>query len=180
MSKTLKIGGAVVVALVVLAWIMSTQLQPVEQQHDLAIPRLNQPAPNFTLKDTAGKVVSLSDFKGKVVYLDFWASWCGNCLKQVVPQRRLEEAFACNPNILMVNVSVDKDEDAWRKAVVRNKTNAVQLRSANGDESDINTNYAIDEIPRYIIINPQGIVVNNNAPNPSELMLNDLTKYIKP
>ncbi len=76
-----------------------------------------QPAAAFTLKTPSGQEVSLSDFKGKVVFIDFWASWCGPCIKEVPSAKQLEAKFAHNKDLVFLNISLDRNADAWEKAI---------------------------------------------------------------
>ncbi|MYK41553.1 MAG: TlpA family protein disulfide reductase, partial [Gemmatimonadetes bacterium] len=72
-----------------------------------------QPAPEFTLYDLDGQPVSLSQFKGQVVLLDFWASWCGPCIGDLPDLRRIKRKAADKP-LVFLNLSLDTDEAAWR------------------------------------------------------------------
>ncbi len=151
-----------------ISFVASLQIEK-NNDHSWSLPKVKSPAPNFSLKNYKGEAVSLQDFKGKIVYVKFWASWCKDCVKQVVPQRKLESSLSNNSDVAFVNISVDHSDVAWRKAVERNRLNAEQLISHDGDEQNINTNYDISEIPRYIIIGKNGEVLNNNAPHPGDL-----------
>ena len=178
MKKYLKIGIILVVTLSLLGFFISKQIKPA-QEAILPVPEINKPAPDFTLKDIKGKNVNLQDFKGKVIYLKFWASWCKDCIKQVIPQRRLEESLNGNMDIVLINVSVDESSEAWKRSVERNKLAAVQLISFHGDDANINQNYGIDEIPRYIIIGKDGTIKNNNAPHPNDLDAEYFAQFIQ-
>jgi thiol-disulfide isomerase/thioredoxin len=77
------------------------------------------PAPDFTLTDINGEEVSLSDFQGKVVYLDFWASWCGPCMREVPFAKELKKRMAGQDDLVFLYISIDTDEEAWRRTVAR-------------------------------------------------------------
>ena len=173
MNKYLKYGIFAVAFIVAFGLIASLQFEKTTD-NSAALPKLKEQAPDFTLRNIDGKTVSLKDFKGKTVYIKFWASWCKDCIKEVIPQRKLEETA---DNVVFLNVSVDENEDAWKKAVLRNKLTAEELISNDGDEENINSNYGISEIPRYIIIGKNGEVLNNNAPHPSETDKNYFAQY---
>lgn len=177
MSRTIKFVFLAVVAVIVLGWIASVQFQPKSNTFS-GKPQVLKPAPNFVLKDLEGKEVALTSFKGKLVYLKFWASWCGDCIKQVVPQRNLQQALAGDTAIVFIHVSVDGDEQKWRESVERNKLNAVELWSSQGEAGNITDNYDLDQIPRYILIDKNGFVLDNNAPKPSEIDLAYMSNYL--
>ena len=75
-----------------------------------------QPAADFAFEDMEGKTVRLSDFRGKYVYVDLWATWCGPCNAEIPHLRKLEERLR-GKNIVFVGISSDSDRDAWAKFV---------------------------------------------------------------
>ena len=87
---------------------LSAWADPFEQM-GVARPRTSKPAPDFILKDIEGKAVSLSQFKGKPVLLNFWATWCGPCKEELPSMQRLHEAALSNGDIQIVAVSIDRD-----------------------------------------------------------------------
>lgn len=117
---------------------------------------------------------SLDDFKGKFVYIDFWASWCGNCLVQLPYLKKLEENYA-DKNIAFISISRE-EESKWRNSIKKNDMKGIQLLATN---DDFHNAFAVFGIPRYILINPEGEIVNHNAPRPSEKEIIELfNKYI--
>ena len=74
-------------------------------------------APDFNLETLDGGKVKLSTLQGKVVLLDFWASWCGPCRKMNPSMKKLYEELKSDSNFEMISISVDKDQNAWKKAV---------------------------------------------------------------
>ena len=123
---------------------------------------------DFRFQDVNGKQVALSDFKGKVVYVDVWATWCGPCKGEIPHLIKLEEAYHDNPNIMFMSVSVDKskDIDKWKQMLKDKGMGGVQLFA--GDRSDeIMKPYKITGIPRFMLFDKEGKVVNAYAPRPS-------------
>ncbi|WP_264529073.1 TlpA family protein disulfide reductase [Flavobacterium sp. N502540] len=122
-----------------------------------------------------GSKTSLDDFKGKFVYIDLWATWCGPCKKEIPFLKACEKEFH-DKNIVFVSISTDrvKDHDKWKKMVTDLGLTGVQL-FANGDTS-FETAYEVIGIPRFILIDPQGNIVDPNAPRPSEDRLKVLFK----
>ena len=124
------------------------------------------PAPNFTLPDAKGKMVSLSDFRGKVVYLDIWATWCGPCRAEIPHALKLEEEMR-NRDVVFLSVSVDEDDKAWKKMIKEKEMKGVHLISKGNFESTVAKLYNVKGIPQYVIIDQKGNIVTNNAERPS-------------
>ena len=125
-------------------------------------------SPFFSYESIDGKTVSLSDFKGKYVYIDVWATWCAPCISQVPYLKALEKRFH-SKNIVFVSISVDKEDvkGKWKQMVADKALGGVQLFADNSFDSDFMTAYAINSIPRFILIDPQGKIVDLEAPRPS-------------
>jgi thiol-disulfide isomerase/thioredoxin len=142
--------------------------QAVTDNHD-AINRLNpgNPAPDFTMRDIDGQEVSLSDFRGKVVYLDFWASWCGPCMREMPYFKELKERLADQEDLVYLYISIDTDEQAWRNSVERNQITGVHLNTP-GRERGVPALYNVKWIPTFFIIGRDGNVYDNRPPKPSD------------
>lgn len=124
-------------------------------------------APVFKLPDTKGNPVQLSDFKGKVVYLDIWATWCGPCLKEMPYMERLKEKFR-NKDVEMITISIDTKVDAWLAKVAAMKMGGIQLIDSNGSEnSKIAKDYKIRGVPHFVLIDKKGRIASAFAPSPS-------------
>lgn len=125
-------------------------------------------SPNFNYENLAGEMVSLNDFKGKYIYIDVWATWCGPCIKQVPYLKKLEEIYY-NKNIVFVSISVDKEEvkPTWKQMVADKELGGVQLFADNSFDSDFMNAYAVNSIPRFILIDPEGKIIDPEAPRPS-------------
>ena len=119
-----------------------------------------QPAPDFTLKDLDGQPVSLSQFKGKVVLLDFWASWCGPCIADLGTLRKIKEQMAAQP-VVFLNVSLDSNDGAWKQAIAKHQIQGVHVRSG-GHSEQVAQAYNVGSLPRYYLVDLQGLIVENN------------------
>jgi peroxiredoxin len=127
-----------------------------------------KPSPDFSFESIDGKIYSLSDFKGNYVFIDVWATWCAPCIQQIPAIKRLEETFK-DKNITFVSISVDdkKAYTKWKDFVKKKQLEGVQLYADNSFESAFIQAYGISSIPRFIIIDPEGKIVNANAKKPS-------------
>jgi len=127
-----------------------------------------------------GGTTSLDDLKGKYVYVDVWATWCNPCKKEIPFLQKMEEKYH-GKNIEFVSISVDqmKDHETWKKMIADKKLTGIQLFSDNNWKSKFVTDYVVNGIPRFILIDPQGNIVNSNAPRPSSLKLVELFDSLK-
>ncbi|MBW8050974.1 MAG: AhpC/TSA family protein [Cytophagales bacterium] len=124
-----------------------------------------KPAPLFSYPDINGDTISLSDFKGKFVYIDVWATWCGPCKAELPHLEKLQEHFKENENIVFVSVSVDNTKEPWEKMVKEKEMKGVQLFALGW--SAITKDYMINSIPRFLLIDNDGKIIDANAPRPS-------------
>ena len=137
-------------------------------------------APEFTLTDINGDEVSLSDFRGKVVYLDFWASWCGPCMREVPYAKELKKRFEGEEDLIFLYVSVDEDESAWRRTIEEREIQGVHLR-VHGMQHEIAQAYNVRGVPSFFIIDRDGIIHDNNPSRPSgENIDNELLAVLNP
>lgn len=130
-------------------------------------PEVGEPYVDFTLPNMNGTTVKLSDFKGKYIFVDFWASWCTQCRAQSPQLKSLHEKFKKN-NFEVIGVSIDNNRDAWLKAVEKDKLTWTNVLSTGGRTSEVSQLYSINGIPDNLLINPDGIIVKRNI-RPDEL-----------
>lgn len=116
---------------------------------------VGQPSPDFELKTLEGKTMKLSDLKGKYVLIDFWASWCGPCRKEIPNLKKVYAGYK-DKGLQLIGVSIDKSEEAWRKAVNEEQLNYLQLHDPEGKTSKL---YNFSGIPFIILISPEGIIL---------------------
>lgn len=126
------------------------------------------PAVDFSFKDVDGKEISLSSFKGKMVLVDVWATWCGPCRRQMPYLKELEKNYH-GKDIVFLGVSVDKSSDynKWKDFLVKEEMTGVQLFAGDEAKDKLMTPYNIVSIPRFILIGKDGSVVSMDAPQPS-------------
>lgn len=124
-------------------------------------------APTFSYSDMNGKTINSDDLKGKVIYVDVWATWCGPCKGEIPYLKALEEELH-DLDIAFVSISVDGDKEAWQNMVEEKQLKGYQLHAEKEWDSDIIKNYAIKGIPRFILIDKEGKLINANAKRPSD------------
>jgi len=123
-----------------------------------------------SLEDASNKVVDFKDIttKSKATYIDFWASWCGPCKGEMPASQALREEYAAK-GVNFVYISLDEDKADWTSA---NRNFALpdghSFILPNPANSEIITKFNISSIPRYVLMDANGSVVDDNAPRPSE------------
>ena len=120
-------------------------------------------APDFTLADTLGKAVSLHDFKGHYVFVDFWASWCVPCRRENPNVLKAFNSYK-EKNFTVISVSLDAStaRKAWLKAIHEDNLPWTQISGLNGFNSDAAQLYGIKSIPQNFLVDPDGKIVSFN------------------
>ena len=118
---------------------------------------------NLTMDDPEGKEVSLSDYcgKGKLVLIDFWASWCGPCRKEMPELVELYKKYK-NKNFEIVGVSFDNSADAWKNAIKQMDMTWPQMSDLKGWQSEGASIYGISSIPSTILVGGDGVILERN------------------
>ena len=135
-------------------------------------------APDFALPDENGETKTLSDYKGKYVLLDFWATWCKPCIQEIPHLTRAKNYFA-NKNFEIISICVDRNTEVqksiWKKTIAKHNTNWTQLY----EESEMTLRkYKISGFPTLILINPEGIIVEIGDNLRGENNINAISKFI--
>ncbi len=146
-TRGLLITGALLLAS---ALLISGCVKPPPQRGALEIGR---PAPTFNLKDLDGRMISLDQFKGKVVMLDFWATWCGPCRMTMPLLENLQKEYANTLALLAVNLQESGEEV---KGYMRQQHLHSQVLL--DEEGSVGQVYGAEEIPMQVLIDKEGIV----------------------
>lgn len=123
---------------------------------ELRAPGLGEEVPTFTLRKDDGQVVSLADFKGKILVLNFWATWCAPCIEEMPSLNRLAERYA-GKGLEIVAISVDEDPDAYRDFLAKNQIQFLTLRDPS---RRISEHYGTFKLPESYIISREGRLLN--------------------
>lgn len=150
---------------------MQTDPELLKTDEDLFAARENlvkgKIAPEIIGTRINGDNITLSSLKGKVLYIDVWATWCGPCLHELPYLETLQEKFRENKDLLFVSVSVDEDKASWQRMVRAKNMKGLQVLVSGGWNAGIIRDYSINGIPRFIIIGKDGKLINATAPRPS-------------
>jgi len=133
------------------------------------------PSPTFDYENHKGGKTKLEDLRGKYVYIDVWATWCGPCIAEIPHLKKVEEKYhGKNIEFVSISVDVDKDYEKWKKMVTDKQLGGVQLYADKNWTSDFVKAFGINAIPRFILIGPDGNVVKADAARPSSTQLTEL------
>ncbi|MBK7223487.1 MAG: TlpA family protein disulfide reductase [Saprospiraceae bacterium] len=122
---------------------------------------------DFTLQDMEGKTYRLADFKGKLLFIDFWASWCAPCKVQIPYIKELEKHYA-GKDIVFASVSLDVGKPAWIKAAKEEDLHGTVLHAEGAFKNPFPVAYGIQSIPRFMLIDANGKLISDNMPRPQD------------
>jgi thiol-disulfide isomerase/thioredoxin len=128
----------------------------------------NSKAPNFDYENHKEGKTTLESLKGKYVYVDLWATWCGPCRAEIPSLKKMETDYhGKNIEFVSISVDADKDHDKWKAFVTEKQLSGIQLY-AGKTPSEFITAFNVNTIPRFILIDPNGTVVDADAARPSD------------
>lgn len=116
-------------------------------------------APDFVVVNEAGEKVRLSDFRGKVVVLDVWASWCAPCRQEIPHMKKVYEQYAC-PELVFMSVAMEDSKEVWLKASARENIPWLNLWDPDGfKHSELKSTYGFSRIPFIMVVDKDGKIV---------------------
>ncbi len=148
------------------------QLQALDEQES----HLNY-APHFNLVDVDGKPVNLGDLHGKVIYLDFWASWCTPCIYQMRNSKIWKSRFN-EDEVAFVYVSLDNKKSQWKSFVANQGFTGTHLFANGAYRSQIAKDYKVDKLPCLYIIDQKGRIVYNSTEEQLYMSSEDFIRYL--
>jgi thiol-disulfide isomerase/thioredoxin len=122
--------------------------------------------PEIECYDASGKNIRFADLKGKALYIDVWATWCGPCKREIPMLKELEAAYH-GKDIEFVSISTDKDIEAWKAFIVKENLGGLQVHQSENFDLTISKHFIVNSIPRFILIDADGKIVSADAPRPS-------------
>lgn len=144
-----------------------------QTKHLIGLKKKYNSSTELNLLDSNGQAISFNDLKntleGNVIYVDFWASWCAPCRKAMPASKKILNDFYGKEKVVFIYLSIDKNNEAWENAskaegIASYKHSYLIL---NPDESELMQNLKVSEIPRYMIFDTNGKLVEDNAPGPT-------------
>nr|WP_294779391.1 TlpA disulfide reductase family protein [uncultured Flavobacterium sp.] len=140
--------------------------------------KVGSAAPNFSLKDSNGKIISLDDFKEKqYVLIDFWASWCGPCREELPYIKELYKKYH-QQGFEIISVAKDDKLDLWQKAITKEKIESWKHIFLTENNASISKDYFVNGIPHKVLIDKKGTIIGKWKGS-GENNKHDLQKQLK-
>lgn len=122
---------------------------------------IGQVVQNFELKRPDDTSFSFEDLKGKYVFIDFWASWCGPCIQEFPHIKQVYETYK-DQGFEVLGISTDKNKDAWLKALENHDIPWIQVRDNEGEEAIALSQFAVTVLPTSFLVDPDGRIIAKN------------------
>ena len=129
--------------------------------------KAGSPCPDVTFSDPQGNPHKLSEYFGKVLYIDIWATWCGPCCAEIPHIEKHVAHYKDNPKIQFISISIDSNKQAWLNKLEKDKPEWLQFLCNKEEYELISKQWGITGIPRFVIINADGTINNSEAFRPS-------------
>ncbi|WP_373524468.1 TlpA family protein disulfide reductase [Aquiflexum sp.] len=133
--------------------------------------------PDFTFTNIEGEEVKLVDLKGHLVYIDIWATWCGPCIAEHPHWDKMKEEYKDQP-VEFLTVSIDDTREPWEKMVKAKNMEGLQWFAENAWKSDLTQHFMVNAIPRFLLLDEEGKIIDPSADRPSGKIRESLDKYL--
>jgi len=147
-----------------------TQQQILTQHYILNSLTRGTVAPDFITTALNKDTFSLKNFKGRYIVINVWATWCGTCRVQSAIFEKIAEEYT-SPSVAFVALSIDDNRWEWQNEASQRSMRVLHLRSNNKDQ--FGRSYGIDYMPRYILLGPDGKIINAQMPEPSSQLFEE-------
>jgi thiol-disulfide isomerase/thioredoxin len=151
------------------------KLDEIKQKWEPIMP--GKEVPDFNFVNIEGEPVKLSDLKGNLVYIDIWATWCGPCIAEHPHWDKMKEEYTDKP-ISFLTVSIDNSKEPWEKMVNAKNMEGLQWFAENAWKSDIAQHFMVNAIPRFLLLDKEGKVIDPSADRPSGKIRETVDKYL--
>lgn len=133
------------------------------------------PAPDFTGLTPDGKKIALSDLKGKIVYVDIWATWCAPCREELPKAKEIHNRFSTNEKVAFLYVSIDAETDKWKNFLKADPNfKGLHINISNQEQvGNLYKSYQMAGVPTYLLIDQDGKIATAPAPRPSSGKVQD-------
>jgi thiol-disulfide isomerase/thioredoxin len=145
--------------IVLIVFLVSLLMSNLYAQEHLS-PEISE----LKLETLDGKTISISELKGKTIYLVFWASWCVPCKTQAKYANKLQLEFQ-DKNFVVVNIALDDEKGVWKKSISENNIQGMHLYAKAYDKM-FTKEFEISGIPHYVLIDKEGKIVENDTFRP--------------
>lgn len=127
-----------------------------------------KPAPNLTFTDMKGKLLSLASFKGQILLVDIWGTWCGPCKEEIPYIAALQKEYANRKDVRIMSIACDKKTEKWKAYLAKHPASWDQYLVTDAGNKMLDEVYFCEGIPRFLIIDKQGRFITSDAMRPSE------------
>ncbi|EZH72115.1 hypothetical protein ATO12_24575 [Aquimarina atlantica] len=128
--------------------------------------------PDIEYIDPEGNLVPLNTYRGKTLYITFWATWCSPCIAEKPALEQMKTEFEKDENIIFIDISIDRDTKRWEKYITNKSPKGIQLNT-NGYDPETMQQFYFSEIPFHCIVNPEGVFKQSNDLEYSKVILKD-------